>query len=451
MNIKTYLEVFEIPEWQEEVAIPRKSQEKGHPLILEKQYGFTTYLKNSEEYLIFVSEKTKPEFLSQLLSFYPAYSKVYRCHPQLIAEKHFYLEQGESLEGNNQVTEYMTKMFEMAIELGATDIHLEEDEFQRKMFFRINKRLTVIHKFQDFPSGLRVKIKLLAGMKISERRRPQDGSMRYFTHQKKKFDIRVSTLPGITQEKLVLRILPGERLLKNLSGLGLSDCVEQQIRDFSNMESGLLLVGGPTSSGKTTLLYSVIKEMISRKLNIISVEDPVEYRLEGITQIPINEKAGVKFSELLRHVLRQDPDVILLGEVRDEETAKFVIQAAQTGHLVLSTIHCDEPIFTLNRLISLGSGIEELYSTLKLVVTQRLYPISCECGASLDCALCFGSGAKGLMPVNGYFKFDRNKFDLHSFREATDNHQIFKGDPNIYFSLEEDFKTKNDQYGFQLH
>jgi type IV pilus assembly protein PilB len=239
-----------------------------------------------------------------------------------------------------------------------------------------------------FPKWLQnplvARLKVMARMDIAERRVPQDGRIQV-RYQNRTIDMRVSSLPMQHGEKITMRILDATRALISLDRLGLLPQDQQRLREAASKPQGLILVTGPTGSGKTTTLYALIRAIRSTTTNIITIENPVEYQLKGINQVEINEKQGLTFASVLRSVLRQDPDVILVGEIRDNETARVAFQAAQTGHLVLSTLHTNDSAATITRLIDLGIEPYVISSSVNLIMAQRLARRVCQsCGTSAD-------------------------------------------------------------------
>ena len=236
-------------------------------------------------------------------------------------------------------------------------------------------------------------------MDIAQRRSPQDGHFPFISDQGKRFDLRTSTIPGVNGEKIVIRLLPSAAVQFSMEDMGFAEKQVSIIQRNLTAKTGMILFTGPTGSGKTTSLYAILKEIMSETLNIITVEDPVEYRLNSITQVEVNELAGVSFSSALRSFLRQDPDVILIGEIRDQETAQIAARAAQTGHLVLSTLHSNSVFEAIHRLNNLGVKNDDIASSLKLIVSQRLISKLCSCLGSSDCKECFGKGYSGRVPL----------------------------------------------------
>ena len=254
----------------------------------------------------------------------------------------------------------------------ASDIHIEPRVDHLQIRNRVDGRLVesqVVPKWMH--GGLISRFKVLANMDIAERRLPQDGRCRIQVDNKQ-IDLRVSTLPTRHGEKMVLRILDQSDQLLQLEDLGLVGNDLEMLLDFLQRPQGMLLVVGPTGSGKTTTLYSVLQRLDSKTQNIITIEDPIEYEMPTINQVQVQEKIGLRFATVLRSVLRQDPDVILLGEIRDEETAQIAVRAALTGHLLLSTLHTNNSVSTLTRLLDLDIAPFLLSSSLLGVVSQRL-------------------------------------------------------------------------------
>ena len=260
-----------------------------------------------------------------------------------------------------------------AISSRASDVHIEPMEKGVVVRHRLDGLLKEV---MDLPKwvheGLVARLKIMAGMDIAEKRLPQDGRIRVKTEDGKEVDFRVSSLRTLFGEKIVLRVLDQRKGAPPLEELGLSAAAMEELKFFLRHQHGMILVVGPTGSGKTTTLSSAITSIKSGKTNIITIEDPIEYQIPGVNQTQVNEKAKLTFANALRAILRQDPDVVLVGEIRDQETAKIAMQAAQTGHLVLSTLHTDDAPSTLTRLTDMGMEPYVIASALLGVVAQRL-------------------------------------------------------------------------------
>jgi len=259
----------------------------------------------------------------------------------------------------------------------ASDIHIEPDERKLYVRFRIDGQLRLIMELpKKLHPPLVSRIKIMAKMDIAERRKPQDGHA-MVVMAGKELDLRVSTLPTVFGEKVVIRILDKDAANVQLDGVGMSEEELKAFRNAINQPQGMVLLTGPTGSGKTTTLYAALNEIKSERKNIVTVEDPVEYQIEGINQVQVNEKAGLTFAAGLRSILRQDPDVILLGEIRDAETARIAFQASITGHLVLSTLHTNDAVSAITRLVDIGIEHFIIASSLLCIVAQRL--VRCIC------------------------------------------------------------------------
>lgn len=259
-----------------------------------------------------------------------------------------------------------------AVQGRASDIHVEPQEDELRIRFRVDGELyEVLRVSGKIQAAVVSRIKIMAGMDIAEKRVPQDGRF----HSKidyREVDFRVSTLPTVNGEKVVMRILDQENALSRIDHLGLSNRNKERFFTLSRIPQGMILVTGPTGSGKTTTLYSILNEVNSGDKNIITLEDPIEYTLPGINQVQINLKAGLTFAGGLRAILRQDPDIIMVGEIRDHETAQLAVQAALTGHMVLSTLHTNSAAGTIARLKDMGIEDFLLASALAGVISQRL-------------------------------------------------------------------------------
>ncbi len=254
----------------------------------------------------------------------------------------------------------------------ATDIHISPSDDVTNVFYRIDGVLQHGHCIQkQAHTGLISRIKVLSQLDIAEQRLPQDGSFT-FEFLSKRIDIRVSTVPTIFGENLVLRLLAGTGPLLRLDSLGMTPDIIRHVRQLFHKSFGIIMIAGPTGSGKTTTLYAALRELNRLERNILTVEDPVEYRLSFVKQTQVNEKAGFDFALAARNFMRQDPDVMLLGEIRDEETAQIAVRAAITGHLVLSTIHTNDAVTAIPRLLDLKLDAFLLSSALTAVIAQRL-------------------------------------------------------------------------------
>lgn len=335
------------------------------------------------------------------------------------------LDENEETEGydllaqtaDSPVVRLLNVVITEAIQQGASDIHFEPSEQGVIIRYRIDGVLQMRHTPpKELQMQLITRIKVLAKLDIAEQRLPQDGRIKLKIGGRA-IDFRVSTIPVVYGERVVLRILDKSNIVLGLHRLGMPSEIMQRYTKLVHLSEGILLVTGPTGSGKTTTLYSTINDVNSLEVNIMTIEDPVEYKLPNMAQVGVNPKIHLNFATGLRHILRQDPDVIMIGEIRDKETAEIAIQASLTGHLVFSTLHTNDAPSALTRLIEMGIEPYLLSSTVVGVLAQRLVRTICphcrsayqpnefECqqlGVSghpfykgQGCSACFGLGYKG--------------------------------------------------------
>ncbi len=322
------------------------------------------------------------------------------------------------------VWRFLTLVIRDANEAGASDIHLESTRTGLKVRFRLDGVLVAAPEPPiDLQHAVPSRIKLEAGLDIAERRRPQDGRIRVRLEDRE-LDIRVSTVPTMFGESVVLRLLDRGGRPVELTELGMSPSVLCPLLEISARPHGMLLVTGPTGSGKTTTLYAALARRNVGAEKIITVEEPVEYQLSGVTQVPVQRQAGVTFASALRSILRQDPDVVMVGEMRDGETAEIAVQAAMTGHMVFSTLHTNDALSAIPRLIDLGVPEYLVAATIEGVLSQRLVRRVCDScrvtyqpdpelvariagtpvgkqsfSRGLGCAACRGTGFKGRLGI----------------------------------------------------
>lgn len=342
------------------------------------------------------------------------------------------------------VVKYLNDLITKAVDLNASDIHFEP--------FRsctIRLRIDgVLHELEtlkeDFFLAVVSRIKLLAGLDIAEKRLPQDGKF-YTKIGSSYIDIRVSTIPTVRGEDVVLRLLYRGKLSFNLSELGLEQDHYLVVEELIKKPYGILLVTGPTGSGKTTTLYSILSSIKSSEKKIITIEDPVEYQIDGLTQIQVKPQIGLNFASVLRSILRHDPDIIMIGEIRDKETAQIAVQSALTGHLVLATLHTNDSLSSLFRLIDMGVENYLINASLLGVIAQRIVRLNCPyCSTEVDlqdsvkekynfneiyerfkdligqirlyrgkgCKNCFNTGFKGRTAIFEIFKYDEEIKEL---------------------------------------
>lgn len=335
----------------------------------------------------------------------------------------------ESLEGDDDdapIVRFVNLIISQAIQDRASDIHIDPTETRLRVRYRIDG---VLKDTQEGPLSIRdgviSRLKIMSGIDIAEKRKPQDGRISV-THSGRTIDLRVATLPTVWGEKIVMRILDNSAQKLRLSDLRMSERNLSVFSESFRKPHGMILVTGPTGSGKSTTLYTTLTEIARPEINVITVEDPVEYRMDGISQMQVNPRAGLTFASALRSILRGDPDVVLVGEIRDAETAQTSIEAALTGHLVLSTLHTNDAPSAITRLIEMGIEPFLVASALEAVVAQRLARRLCpDCvvmrypdrqmiadlgfaipggeallGEAQGCARCSGTGYRGRVALH---------------------------------------------------
>ncbi len=281
-------------------------------------------------------------------------------------------EQLKDLASEAPIIRLVNHLFARALDLNASDIHFEPDEHHLTVRCRVDGIMLTIETLPaTAQAAISSRLKLMARLDIGEKRLPQDGRIQ-FTINQRKLDMRVSTLPGVYGESIVLRILDRSDVMVNLEQLGIPEDVLHPYTQVVSQPHGMVLITGPTGSGKTTTLYATLEKIQTGKEKIITVEDPVEYQLPGITQIHVNTKIGLDFASGLRSIVRQDPDIIMIGEIRDHETASIAIESALTGHLVFSTLHTNDAAGAISRLQDMGVEGYLISSSLLAVQAQRL-------------------------------------------------------------------------------
>lgn len=284
----------------------------------------------------------------------------------------------EHIEEDAPVTKIVATILRYAVDGNASDIHIEPSETKIKVRFRVDGDLmTSLELPLNVHLAVVARVKILSSMRLDERRKPQDGRFSA-TFDGRKIDFRVSVLPTSHGEKVVMRILDNERGIRSLDDVGISPHLLKMVRKAIKEPYGIILISGPTGSGKSTTLYAMLSEVDRLTKNVLSLEDPVEYNMEGVSQSQVRPEIGYTFANGLRAALRQDPDIIMVGEIRDKETAQLAIQAALTGHLVLSTIHTNNAIGVVPRLIDMGVDPYLIAPTLKLAIAQRLARRVCD-------------------------------------------------------------------------
>lgn len=332
--------------------------------------------------------------------------------PVSVEEINHTLDVPDDLDSNSGLVRELHRLIQRAISLNASDIHFEPIESCLRVRFRVHGMLRNIHQFDKNQSDQVIaRLKLMSKLDVTERRHAQNGRFK-FPADGRVVDLRVSTLPLHDGESVVLRLLEFGLSQLGLQDLGFSESIASSMEQAISTQQGLVLVTGPTGSGKSTTLYSLLNQLNKQELKLISIEDPVELNVAGINQIQVDDEYGVSFSAALKTVLRQDPDVIMVGEIRDAETAQLAAQAALTGHLVLATLHTASAASAITRLQNLGLPEYLISATLKAVLAQRLLRCQCnDCSTDSDsrhCLSCFGAKYSGrttiaeLLPLTAF-------------------------------------------------
>ena len=349
----------------------------------------------------------------------------------------------DSQVANAPVVRLVNSIILQAVKSNASDIHIEPEEKDMRVRFRIDGELNEVMRSSNVAHpAIITRIKIIGKMDIAEKRVPQDGRVETVIDDRS-IDMRLSILPTVYGEKVVIRILGGQSQALTRAQLGLSEANYTLFDNIIKSPNGIILVSGPTGSGKTTTLYTVLKELNRPEVNIITVEDPVEYKLEGINQVQVNTKAGLTFVSGLRSILRQDPDIIMIGEIRDAETAQIAIRASITGHLVLSTIHTNDSASSVARLVDMGIEPYLVSSSVVGVIAQRLVKKICpHCKVSYrpdhaemmmlklkepkmlyrgeGCNYCNNTGYKGRTAIHEIMVVNREIRELIDRRATTD-------------------------------
>ncbi|MCG8668321.1 MAG: GspE/PulE family protein, partial [Pseudomonadales bacterium] len=302
--------------------------------------------------------------------------------PSSVEPYHIDANEAETIANRKPVVQLVQNLIMDAMARRASDIHIRPGDSKAEVFFRVDG---VLRREQAFDKqllpALVSRVKIISNLDISERRLPQDGRSR-IRYMGKLVDLRISIMPSIHGESVVIRLLDTQFAMSTLEQLGFSGDDASRLRGLLSRNNGIFLVTGPTGSGKSTTLYTALDHIRNSDVNIITVEDPVEYRIDGITQIQVNHQTGYSFARALRHILRHDPDVIMVGEIRDQETASMAVESALTGHLVLSTLHTNDAASTVARLLEIGIEPYLVNSSLLGVLAQRL--VRCNCPYCLE-------------------------------------------------------------------
>ena len=332
------------------------------------------------------------------------------------------------------VVKLLQTMFEDATQVNASDVHIEPQERLLQIRFRIDGMLQLQTESDiKIASALVQRVKLMSGLDISEKRLPQDGRFNVRIGEKR-VDVRISTMPTQYGESVAMRLLNRSTGVQGLEGLGMPPQLLSRLQQVIRRSTGMVLVTGPTGSGKTTTLYAALNEVNTIDKKIITVEDPIEYRLAGLNQVQVNEKIDLTFARVLRSTLRQDPDIILVGEMRDPETAQIGLRAALTGHMVFSTLHTRDAASTPIRLIDMGAPRYMVASSLQAVIAQRLVRVNCT-----SCAEPYEPSEQELQWLNGSVRDDGKPAQLMRGRGCQFCHLTgYAGRTGVYEMLEMD-------------
>ena len=411
---------YNVNELKDNLILPIKKDQYFMTVAVCKDSGDIDYLEDG--IVLKQIETHKNEILFCLDNFEKKYN-IYEKYKNTI-----------ELNQEKSIQSFFDLLLDYSMEKKCSDIHIETLVDCLIIRLRIDGVLKTYFSFEKkFYLTLSSYIKLLSNMDITQKREPQNGRFSKIINDKR-VDFRVSTMPIITGESIVLRILDNCANKKDLNNIGFDIKVLEKIKKSIRKSNGLILVTGPTGSGKTTTLYSILNELNDNSKKIMTIEDPVEYQIKGIQQISINNEIGLKFNDVLKNILRQDPDIIMIGEIRDEESLSIAIQASLTGHLVLSTLHTNDSVSTISRLIDLKAKPYLIASTLKAVIAQRLVLKLC---CSDGCPKCNYTKFDGRVPLFEFLEFDENISSMVS--KGFDKNEI------LDYALKNGFKTlQND-------
>ncbi len=397
-KIPFFMELSDFPlikESQQIIPLQLAKQNEMIPLKIEEEgiicaFTHLEFDQACQELKIILGKKIQPVLSTKEAIFHA----IDRCYQEVHtfqslnsgplkdeSEVDYDLDQDES---KAEVVSFLNQIFIQGIRKKASDIHFDPNDEGLAIRMRIDGSLIVYYQVpKEFSKQLTTRIKVLSKLDISETRLPQDGRIK-IKFSAKEIDFRISTLPTAYGERVVLRILDNSNIVLGLKESGMNPFLLDSFRSMMKRSQGLILVTGPTGSGKTSTLYSAISELDANSLNIMTIEDPVEFKLKGLAQIGVNHKIDFTFAKGLRHILRQDPDVIMIGEIRDKETAEIAIQSALTGHLVVSTLHTNDAPSALTRLIDMGIEPFLISSCVTGILAQRLVRRLCKNCLKLD-------------------------------------------------------------------
>lgn len=331
--------------------------------------------------------------------------------------------QNENINNENLTKVFFDKIIAYAIRNRASDIHIESNLQNLVFRFRIDGTLKTFFTLKSiYAKQVSSYVKLISNLDITQNRLPQDSRFK-LNIDNSNYDFRVSILPIIDGESIVIRVLDSKNSNKTLDNLGFSPHIISELNEAINLKQGLILVAGPTGSGKTTTIYSLLKLLNSDKRKIITVEDPVEYKIQNIQQIAVDNKIGLTFNSILKNILRQDPDVLLIGEIREEESLNIALQASLTGHLVISSIHSNSALQTISRLVDLKADKFLLSTSLKYILSQRLVLSYCKSCDNKGCEKCNFTGYFDRLSLGEIIKIDEN---ISSMLLKKDSYDLIK-------------------------
>ena len=406
------------------------------PLAYARRHGVLPLERRADEIVVAVGESLDPVVLDDLRFLYRAPIRPARVASPLLAEaipraydrpagsaadaaqaiestgfdeiRHELREPPELLEGGDEapVIRLVNALLHEAVSAGASDVHVEPGERDLVVRFRVDGLLrTVLRTPRRLCPALASRVKIMSSLDIGERRLPQDGRFAVRVAGRP-VDVRVSIVPTAFGERTVLRLLDRTSVTRDFASLGIDGACEAGLRRAVTLSHGLVLVTGPTGSGKTTTLYAALQHLADGERNVMTIEDPVEFHLEGIAQTQVAPRIGLGFAAGLRSILRQDPDVVLVGEIRDRETAEIALQAALTGHLVFATLHTNDAATATTRLLDMGAEPFLITSAVVAVIAQRLVRRTCADCRGAGCAACGDSGLRGRTAIHEFMPMD---------------------------------------------
>lgn len=389
---------FNIPYSDLNSKIPPKEQVLLIPEDVAKKFRAVLFSENKNKIIIATDNPDNPDLKNTMQSLFPNKKIIISFS---ISEdiddifinytKGLKIDFSEIMSGKNiSAPDVIDKILERAISLKVSDIHFEPEEDRVNLRFRIDGVLQEVGEIpKEYYENIVSRLKIQAKLRIDEHFSAQDGAIRYLSASyKEQIDLRISIIPLLEGEKIVIRILSSYVRDLTLNNIGLSENLQKEILKSIKKPFGMILVTGPTGSGKTTTLYSLIKIINTKKINITTIEDPVEYKIKGVNQIQVNDQTNLTFAKSLRSIMRQDPNIIFVGEIRDFETAEIATNAALTGHLLLSTFHANDASSVIPRLIDMGIEPFLVGSTIELIISQRLVRRTCDfCKVSYSLSL----------------------------------------------------------------